>query len=313
MHFIDATMIGRVLSFPALVDALHEAHKRPRMQVHDALLGSKEAAYFVRSAHDRGRYMASKLITSFPDNPARSAALPTVQAIFILFDGKDGRPLATMDGTALTHWRTAADSALAARFLAPPEPRTLLIVGAGQMSRWLAKAHCAISPTLDRVVIWNRDARRAGSVATELRRGGIEAHATDDLAAATRAADIISTCTGALQPLVHGADLKPGTHLDLVGSYRPDMREADDEAIRRSRIFVDLRESGHDVGELQIPIANGVLREDDIVADHYELAAGTAEGRRSPGEITLFKNAGGGHLDLMTAECVLDLLGRSAR
>lgn len=306
MRFIDAETINGILSFPVLVGALEAAHKRPKMEVRDALLGSGNPSYFVRSAYERDRYMASKLVTSFPANPSRSA-LPATQAIFMLFDGIDGRPLVTMDGTALTHWRTAADSALGARLLAPPAPERLLIVGAGQMSIWLARAHHAVRPTLCETVIWNRDQARAAAVAAALREEGFEARVASDLAQATRWADMISTCTGSLEPLVKGSDLKRGMHLDLVGSYRLDMREADDDAVRRSRVFVDLRESGRDVGELQIPLARGMLREEDIEADLYELVDGRVAARADD-DITFFKNAGGGHLDLMTAECILELL-----
>lgn len=308
MRFIDAATIDAVLSFPVLVDALHAAHRRPRMEVQDTLLGHEAAAYFVRSANDPGRFMASKLVTSFPGNPGRST-LPSVQGVVVLFDGTDGRPLVALDGTALTAWRTAADSALGVRLLAPPAPATLLVVGAGQMSRWLVRAHRSVRPSLGRVLIWNRDRSRAEAVAADLRAEGTPAEAVTDLRAATRDADLISTCTGSLVPLVQGADLKPGAHLDLVGSYRNDMREADDEAMRRARVYVDLRASGRDVGELQIPLANGSLREADILGDHYELVAGTAAGRLSDRDITLVKNAGGGHLDLMTAECILGLVG----
>lgn len=227
----------------------------------------------------------------------------------MLFDGTDGRPLLAMDGSALTHWRTAADSALGTRLLAAPAPETLLVVGAGQMSPWLVRAHRAVRPSLRRVMIWNRDAARAEAVAEMLRRDAVPAMVVTDLSVATRSADLVSTCTGATAPLVKGADLKPGAHLDLVGSYRPDMREVDDDAIRRSRVFVDLRESGRDVGELRIPLATGALREGDILADHYDLVSGAVEGRVAAADITLCKNAGGGHLDLMTAECILGLVG----
>ena len=304
MRFVNAQEIRSLLTFPMLVDALEAAHRRPKVEVQDGLLGSETEQYFVRHAVDPGRYMASKLITSFPANPL-IRALPAVQAILVLFDGTNGRPLAVMDGTEITYWRTAADSALGAKFLAAPDPTTLLMVGAGEMSMRLVHAHRAVRPSLRRVLIWNRTQERAVAVAARLRQEGIESEPAGNLAEAIRAADIISTCTRSHDPLVLGADLKAGSHLDLVGGYKPDTRESDDEAARRARVFVDRRESAfHGVGDIVQAIASGAIRESDVLGDLYDLAGGSVRGRQSPSDITFFKNAGGGHLDLMTAELV---------
>jgi ornithine cyclodeaminase len=310
MRFIDAATIREALSFPLLVDALEAAHRRAPMEVQDAMLGGGGEQYFVRHAVDAGRHMASKLITSFPANPARGD-LPAVQAVCVLFDGRDGRPLAVLDGTEITYWRTAADSALGARLLAAPAPRTLLVVGAGAMASRLVHAHRAVRPSLERVRIWNRTRARADALVAALRADGIEAAAVDDPSAATREADVITTCTRSHAAVVHGADLAPGTHLDLVGGYTPDSREADDEAARRARVYVDRRESAFDgVGDILQPIANGAIRAEDVLGDLYDLVAGRVPARRSPEDITFFKNAGGGHLDLMTMELVVRLTAR---
>jgi ornithine cyclodeaminase len=276
------------------------------MEVQDALLGSEQAQYLVRHAVDRGRFMASKLVTSFPANLA-TGKLPAVQAVCVLFDGGDGRPLAVMDGTEITYWRTAADSALGAKLLAPPNPETMLVVGAGEMSRWLVRAHRAVRPSLRHVLIWNRNAERAAEAARSLKEEGIAAEATSDLEGATQVADLITTCTRSHEPLVKGANLKPGVHLDLVGGYTRETREADDEAARRASIFVDSRESAfHGVGDILQPIASGAIRETDVLGDLYDLVVGAVDGRRSPTDITFFKNAGGGHLDLITAEVIFE-------
>ena len=297
MRMIDAAEIRRLLTFPLLVDALDAAHRRPRMEAQDAFLGTESALYFVRNAVDAGRFMASKLITSFPDNPAKST-LPAVQAVVVLFDGRDGRPLATIDGTELTYWRTAADSALGAKLLSRPDPRTMLVVGAGEMAPRLVRAHRAVRPSISRVMIWNRTAERASALAASLRGEGIAAEAVADLDAATREADLISTCTRSHTPLIKGANLKTGAHLDLVGGYTPETRESDDEAARRAAIFVDRRESAfHSVGDILQPIASGAIAESAVRGDLYDLAPGKIDGRRSPNDITMFKNAGGGHLD----------------
>jgi ornithine cyclodeaminase/alanine dehydrogenase-like protein (mu-crystallin family) len=218
MLFVSATEIRRVLSFPLLVDALADAHRRPKIVVHDTMLGSEQALYFIRNAVDDGRFMASKLITSFPANLA-GGTLPAVHAVCVLFDGTNGQPLAVLDGTEITYWRTAADSALGARLLARHDAATLLVVGAGGMSRWLVHAHCAVRPSLRRVLVWNRSPQRAAEVAGVLSGEGFAAEAVDDLDGATQIADIITTCTRSRVPLVRGANLKAGTHLDLVGGY----------------------------------------------------------------------------------------------
>jgi ornithine cyclodeaminase/alanine dehydrogenase-like protein (mu-crystallin family) len=307
-RFIDADEIKRVLRFPVLISALEAAHRRPKMEVQNGLLGSENGQYFVRHAVDGGRYMASKLITSFPANLSEGS-LPAVQALCVLFDGRTGRPLCILDGAELTYWRTAADSALGAKILAPTNPSTLLIVGAGAMAPHLVRAHLSVRPTLQRILIWNRTQTRAASLADQLRKEGLAAESTDDLSAATKAADIICTCTRSNEPLIRGVDLKAGTHLDLVGGYTPNTREADDEAACRSRVFVDCRESAFEgVGDISQPIANGAIRATDVHGDLYDLISGRVAGRGSPSDITLFKNAGGGHLDLMTAALIVQLL-----
>jgi ornithine cyclodeaminase/alanine dehydrogenase-like protein (mu-crystallin family) len=309
MRYVGADEIRRVLSYPLLVAALEAAHRRPKMEVHDAMLGGDQALFFARHAVDSGRYMASKLITSFPAN-LQGGELPAVQAVCVLFDGSNGKPLAVIDGTELTYWRTAADSALGASILAPAAPQTLLVVGAGEMSTRLVHAHRAVRPTLQRVLIWNRSAERARKVAVRLADEGVACEPVDDLAAATCVADIISTCTRSREPLVLGADLRPGVHLDLVGGYTPATREADDEAARRSRVFVDRRESAFaGVGDILQPIASGAIGASDVLGDLYDLVGGAVVGRRAPTDITFFKNAGGGHLDLMTAELIVQRLG----
>jgi ornithine cyclodeaminase len=311
IRFVDAAGVRRALTFPDLIAAFEAAHRRPKAEIRDAHLDGGSGQYFVRHAVEPGRFMASKLITSFPAN-LKEGALPAVQAICVLFSGTTGEPLAVIDGTEITYWRTAADSALGAKFLASPAPGTLLVAGAGAMSKWLVRAHLTVRPSLSRVLIWNRTGARAEQVADELRQERIAAIAVAGLDAAVREADVITACTRSHSPLIKGADLKPGTHLDLVGGYTPQTREADDEAARRALIFTDRRESAFDVGDILQPIASGAIKEADVLGDLYDLASGALAGRRSAADITLFKNAGGAHLDLMTCETVLKQLGADA-
>lgn len=309
MHYLDDAAVTRVLTFPILIAAMEEAHRRPKAKVLDSYLGSETGLYVTRSAEETGRFFATKIYTSFPSNLA-DGKLPAVQAVCVLFDGGNGRPLAMMDGTEITHWRTAADSALAAKILAPPEPETLLVVGAGAMAPFMVRAHRSVRPSLSRILVWNRTESRAADLAAWLRDEGVRAEVVSDLDAATRQAQVITTCTRSHAPLIKGGNLRPGTHLDLIGGYTARTREADDEAAKRSRVFVDRRESAFDgVGDILQPIASGAIKEADVLGDLYDLASGTVMGRTGADDITFFKNAGGGHLDLMTCETVFRQLG----
>src|SRR5258708_3941499 len=291
MRFVDASEIGRILTFPRMIDAIEAAHRRPKIEVKDQTLGSEREHYFVRHAVDRGRFMASKLITSFPANLDKGE-LPAIQAICVLFDGTNGMPLAVMDGTEITYWRTAADSALGAKILAPASPETLLVVAAGKMASWLIRAHRTVRPTLHRVLIWNRTRERAEQVATEMARDDVTMEVADDLAGATRQADIITTCARSHVPLIRGVDLQPGVHLDLVGGYTQPTREADDEAAKRSPAFCGRRESAFaGVGDILQPIESGAIAKKDVLGDLYDLVGGAVAGRRSPSDITVVKNA----------------------
>jgi ornithine cyclodeaminase len=220
-----------------------------------------------------------------------------------LFADTTGELEALVDFHLLTKWKTAGDSLLAARRLARPDAAQILIVGAGTVGRSLHAAYGAAFPDA-RFSIWNRSAGAAEVFAAET-----GAEVASDLETAVRAADIVTSATMATEPLIAGAWLRPGQHIDLIGAYRPDMREADDEAMRRARIFVDARATTLDhIGELKIPLSSGAVQHSDIVADYTELAGGTFA-RRSDDEITLFKNGGGAHLDLMTARYILSKFG----
>jgi ornithine cyclodeaminase/alanine dehydrogenase-like protein (mu-crystallin family) len=309
MRFIGRDDISRVLTFSRLIEALEAAHRRPKIEISDTMLGTPEQRYYVRHAADRDRFFATKLITSFPANPG-IGALPAVQAVVVLFDAKDGRPLAVMDGTEITYWRTAADSALGAKYLAREDAETLLAVGAGAMAPWLVRAHHAARPSIKEVLCWNRTEERAERLARLLSAEGFRASAVSDLEAAVRSADIVTTCTRATAPLIRGAWLKPGTHLDLIGGYDRSTREADDDCIRASRVYVDRRETAMDVADIAGPLKTGLLLESDILGDLYDLAAGCAPARGAASDITFFKNAGGAHLDLMTTELIFSLLNQ---
>ncbi len=312
MRFIDAEELRRACDLPALIDALEAGHRGSRPEVADALLGPARARSLIRSAHDGGRLVGSKLVTIFPANP-EDRGLPSVQAVIVLFDAQDGRPRAALEATELTYWKTAADSALGARYLARPDARTLAVAGAGGLAPWLVRGHLAVRPGLERVLVWNRTPDKAARLATALQAEGVNAESKADLEAAVAAADIVTTATMARTPILKGAWLRAGAHVDLVGGFSPDTREADDETLKRARLYVDSRQSARDgVGDIVVPLKAGVIGEGDIEGDLFDLAAGAAAGRGSPDEITVFKNAGGAHLDLMVAAALLDRLEQAA-
>jgi ornithine cyclodeaminase/alanine dehydrogenase-like protein (mu-crystallin family) len=226
----------------------------------------------------------------------------------VLLDAATGMPLALLDGTALTLRRTAAASALAADFLARRDSAVHLMVGTGALAPHLVAAHAATRPILQ-ARIWGGDPRKAAALAARLVEAGITAEPVADLEEAAAAADIITCATLAHRPLIRGAWLRPGTHLDLVGGYTPEMREADDAAIARARVYVDTDAALREAGDILQPLRSGHLAQDQIVGDLFGLCRGICAGRRDPDEITLFKSVGTALEDLAAAQLALSRLG----
>lgn len=298
LRLVDGPTVRRMLQFPDLIEALRQAHLGPAADVRRIVYGpdGQDDRLMCLPAWTPGVGIGTKLVTVFGDNPARD--LPSVQALYVLFDVVDGRPLCVMDGTELTYWKTAADSGLGAFYLAPKDASTLVMVGAGSLAPYLIEAHCSVRPSIQRVLVWNRTASRARDLADRV--GG---QAVTDLPRAIRSADVVVTATMSADPVVLGEWLTPGTHLDLVGAYKPDTREVDDEVVRRSQVYVDSWLAAvEECGDLVIPLRSGVLRHSDIRGDLFDLTGGRTEGRTDPDVITLFENGGGGHLDLMAAQ-----------
>jgi alanine dehydrogenase len=309
MLVVDTDKIADALDYPRLVEALRVGHRRGVDAVERVLLSEAKPAapinhFLVLPGWRHGDVFGAKLVSVFPGN---GPPTPSIQTVYVLFDGRDGSPLACITGAQFTLRKTAADSALGASFLARPDVADLLMVGAGNQARHQIAALCAVRPSIRRVAIWNRTPDKARILAGEL-DPGIEAAATCDLEGAVRSADIICCATSATAPLVRGAWLKPGTHVDLVGGFTNDMREADDAAIGRASVFVDSRWFTIGLcGDITGPIAAGIISEADIKADLFELCSGRHPGRRSAEEITVFKNAGGAHLDLMVGQLIHEL------
>jgi ornithine cyclodeaminase len=306
--WLDAETVRRCGGFKALVPAIQAMNRDGTDRIDRMLISQPTQAgqndWLMLPAWQFDRCFGIKIANVFPGNATRNLA--SVQGAYLLFDGQTGETLCGMDGAMLTLRKTAAKSAAAADWLARKDAATLCMAGAGALAPHLVEAHCAVRP-IKRVLWWNRsrDAldRAMGSVRALLPDVTLEA--APDLAAAVQQADIVSTATMSREPLIRGAWLKPGAHLDLVGGYRPDMREADDDCLKRAaRVYVDARFTTLDVaGDLTQPIAAGLLKPVSVI-DMEQAARGEKPKRLSESEITWFKSGGGGHEDLATAWAV---------
>lgn len=306
MKQFDRAAVAAALPPEALIEALREAfgrevHAPPRE--HHALNGSTDRALLLMPAWDSTHAFGVKLVSFYANNTARG--LPAVNACYVLFDGDDGSVRAVMDGTELTLRRTGAASALASRYLSRPDSRRLLMVGTGALAPHLVRSHCSMR-RIESIRIWGRSPARARAAAQELAGLAPQIEITDDLRSSVQWADIISCATMATDPLIRGEWLLPGQHLDLVGSFTKDMREADTQALQRAHVFVDMRANAlADAGEIIQAIESGMLRSSDILADLPELTRGTHAGRRSPQDITVFKSVGHALEDLAAAQLVM--------
>jgi ornithine cyclodeaminase len=280
------------LSWLDLVAALEAGHRLPRAEIADVFLRRGPDTILNRSAWIDGMGALVKVATVHPGNASRGR--PTIHGVVTLFDNDSGAPKVQVDFHLVTKWKTAADSLLAARRLAPAKVETILLVGAGTVARTMVEAYRALWPKA-RFVVWARNPEAAAELGHEV---------ATDLIRAVADADIICTATMATEPILKGEWLRPGQHLDLIGAYRADMRELDDTAMARARVFVDSRATTlHHIGELMAPIASGAIREADVIADYYDITSGRFA-RTSEAEITIAKNGGGAHLDLMTADYI---------
>lgn len=313
MRFVSAPETHTALPFPLLIEALRRAHAVPFDDTRELLMmepgGGSENAFILLPSWQKDRSLGVKLVTSFPANLAGSAGLPTVQGVYVLFDGTNGSVRAVADGEAITFRKTAGDSGLGSSLLSRPDSAVLTMLGAGALAPYVVEAHLAARPSLGRVLVWNRTESRGRDLVGALRAQEIGAEWCGNLETAVRQADIVSAATGSDKPLIRGEWLKPGTHVDLIGGWRPDMREADDAAVAGARVFTDQRHGCFRSGDIAGPIAAGLMTEQDVLADLFDLCQGRHPGRRTAEETTLYKNIGGGHLDLFTAEALMSALG----
>lgn len=309
MKIINAADTQRALPFDRLIPALEAMFisgcEVPLRHVH-ALHETPEASpmtVLIMPAWQRDRYLGIKTVNIYPANAARG--LPGLYSTYVLYDARTGEPLALIDGNEITSRRTAAASALAASYLAPATASHLLVVGCGRVGSLIPEAYRAVRP-IEKVQVWDRNVQAARALAETLRAQDIDASVAPDLAGAVREADIVSCATLATEPLIQGSALRACSHLDLIGSFTPQMREADDACFSNARLFVDTQEALQKSGELLGPMSRGVFSRDDIAGDLADLANGRIAGRGDSSGRTVFKAVGTALEDLAAAILVYE-------
>jgi ornithine cyclodeaminase len=283
-----------LLTWPGLLEAFEAGHRLPKPDIKDLFVYRGPDTVLDRATWIDGLGALVKVATVIPSNAQRG--LPTVNGSVTLYDDKTGELTALVDFHLVTKWKTAGDSLLSARRLARKDAKNFLLVGAGTVAKSMVQAYSSLFPDA-RFTVWSRSRSSAEALGLPV---------ADNLEAAVKAADVICTATMATEPLIRGDWLQPGQHLDLIGAYKPGMREVDDTAMARARLFVDARATTvHHIGELIDPLKSGAITESHIIADFYDDPALYV--RRSDDEITIAKNGGGAHLDLMTASYIASM------
>jgi alanine dehydrogenase len=316
MLFLNETDVRNETAFPDLVAAVETMFRdnctMPTRHHHRvAVPDEPDATLLLMPAWTEGRYMGVKIVSVFPGNQRR--ALPSVSGTYLLSSARTGQNLAVVDGGELTARRTAASSALASRYLSRPDARVLVVCGTGRLSLNLIEAHCSQRP-IEEVIVWGRSLEKATATARLAASIHPNVSSTDDLEAAARTADIISSATLSTVPLIRGAWLKPGAHVDLIGAFTPAMRECDDETVSVASLFVDTYEGAlSEGGDLVQPIRAGLIGRADVKADLADLTRGVHAGRQSDTEITLFKSVGAALEDLAGAILAFETMTQLAQ
>ena len=306
MRTITFTEANPLLSWKSVIEALHAGHQLARADMGDLLLQVEPNALLSRAAWIPELGMALKSMSVFPNNVSANPHLPSIQGGVLLFDDNNGSLMAMIDGVLVTKWKTAGDSVLGAKLLANPLPKTHLMVGVGTVALSVIEAYQEVFPSIDRFIICNRTISNAHKLAEALQHKVAGIEVMENLEEACSEADIISCATMAIEPVLKGEWIKAGTHVDLIGAFKPNMREADDDLLLKSELFVDSRDTtiGH-IGEIDIPLNEGIIMLESIRGDLYDLCNNRVE-RSSKESITVFKNGGGAHLDLMTSRMIYE-------
>lgn len=312
MNIISASQVNEILQPKALVAKLKNAFaseiETPLRQHFDIdnPTSERETTLLVMPSWQSGSDIGVKLVTVVPDSYKYD--LPSIQGVYTLMDAVKGGVKAMIDAPSLTAKRTAAASALASSFVSREDTSSMLMIGTGTLSPELIKAHCAVRP-ITHVKVWGRSEAKAQAVVEQLQSqsalSGVSLTAVTDLDAAIVSVDLISCATMSQTALIKGKLLKPGQHLDMVGAYRPDMREADDDCVRRSRIVVDNYKGAlKETGDIKIPLDTGVISQEDIQADLFELCKEQVVFERNQNDITMFKSVGHALEDLAAAQLI---------
>ena len=308
LKYFDKRDIEEALSYPELIEKLRDAFQKDYQvpeRLHypyDSGQGKEMSTLLLMPSWKNEHFVGLKILTISPYNSEKNLA--TIQGIYLLMDAKDGQILAQFDAKSLTNLRTAAASALASSYLSKKHSRSMLMIGTGALAPALIKAHCAVRH-IEKVWVWGRNYDKARQIAKGLSMRGVEIAPVKRIEDHVSEVDIISTATSSENPLVFGKLLRPGQHLDLVGAYKPTWREADDEAIINSSVYVDTRTGTlKESGELLIPMEKGMISSNHIKAELFDLCKQNHQGRTSDEEKTVFISVGCALEDLAAAEHV---------
>ncbi|ALM82168.1 ornithine cyclodeaminase family protein [Bordetella sp. N] len=314
MLLINTEQTRSALSFDTLIPALRTAFQQgatvPLRHTHNVESGGHQGTALIMPAWNEQGYLGVKIINIYPGNGAQG--LPGLHATYTLYNARTGIPLAHVDGDVVTVYRTAGAAALGADYLARPDARVLTIIGSGRIAGLVAQAMRAVRP-IERVLVWNVRPAGAQALAASLREAGMDAVAVEDARSAVEQADIVSCATLSTQPLVQAEWLRPGTHLDLIGSFKPEMVEAHPDCFRGASVFVDTDEAPAKSGDLLKAFEAGTLSREAIRGDLQALARGTVAGRQRDDEITIFKAVGSALEDLTAAALVYEAQAPGAR
>ncbi|WP_223541900.1 ornithine cyclodeaminase family protein [Pseudomonas sp. BF-RE-26] len=301
MQILSAESINSLLDWDGVLDALHNAHLGPRPVGDSFFLGDADYGLLSRGVILPGSGAGLKLASMYPANTSATPPLPVEDAAFLVIDENTKAIAAILDGPEISRWKTPADSALAAKKLSREDSRVLLVLGAGPIAKALVDVYLHIRPSIREVLLWNRTSSKLDKTFADLKARNINVQVVTDLDAAVKQADIITSATSSSTPLIRGEFVRPGTHVDLIGGYRPDMQEADSDVLAKARIFVDDRSTAACSGDIQIPLLAGVISQEQIEGDLFDLCQNSAF-TRSAHEITVYKNAGGAHFDLVVSQ-----------
>jgi ornithine cyclodeaminase/alanine dehydrogenase-like protein (mu-crystallin family) len=314
LDFIDAAAIHNLLDWPYLIESMRQAHREAppmigRLALENPHPDRQSDVLIAAPAWIPGQDLGCKLITSFPENSVRYG-VPTINSIYAVFDPQTGRPRAILDGEAMIFRKTAATSALAADYLASPEAKRMVMVGAGALAPFLIQAMRTVRPGLEEVRIWNRSPKKAQRLAQDMDSPQCKMAAVQDREGALKWADIVVAATMSETPIIAGSVVRDSAHVNLIGAFTAAMREGDDALLTRADLYIDHRARAAQNGEFKTALESGLISQDDLLGDLFDIVKLTPSTAgygclANPDGVTLFKNAGASHLDLFTARALM--------